>query len=75
MTETVEKRLSVTVLLGRSLTVMRRVLEGVDSPALRSASESVPTVAASASFCAAITSTSRVTALAMEGFSVRSSAI
>ena len=59
---------------GRSPSVMRRVIRGAASPALRSTSDSVPTVAASASFCAAVGSTSSVTALATAGLSARSSA-
>ena len=53
---------------------MRRVVAAAASPALRSASDNVPTVAASASFCAAVTSTSSVIALASDGLSARSSA-
>ena len=74
-TEMVENLSSVSLTaFGRSLSVMRRVLTAVASPALRSASDSVPTVAASASFCAEVTSNSRVTALATDGLSARSSA-
>ena len=59
----------------RSLSVMRRVYSAVASPALRSISDSVPTEAASESFCAPTMSTSSVTALTTDGLSVRSSAI
>ena len=68
---------STTGVSGRlkSLSVTRRVFSAAVSPALRSNSESEPTDAASQIFCAPTVSTSSVTALAIAGFAVRSSAL
>jgi hypothetical protein len=62
-------------LLPISASETRRPGVATRSPALRSRSDRLPTDVASAIFCAAIESTSIVTALTTEGLSVRSSAV